>query len=181
MKRSLKSLALLSMFCIILLSCDSSENDEPKPVINFGSDVKFASSVMFWHQPIIYNDERSKDVVRTELSTTGISQTKNLYNFELKMSHLAFKTEFGKSVKIDDGIFELYNEGGNKIYGVYEGYGSLSEVPKNVELLLKILGGTGHFAGAKGFLSGTSYQNGTYPGMRKLELEGTIIGIDEKI
>ena len=181
MKLSIKILVLLAILIPLFLGCDSSDTDTPKPAINFESQIKFSSAVIFWHQPIVYNDEQSKDMLRTELSATGISQTKYLYNFELNMSHLALKTAFGKSVKIDDGIFELYNESGNKIYGVYEGYGSLSEVPQNMELLLKIMGGTGQFDGVRGFLSGTSYLNGTYPGMRKMVLEGTIIGIGEKI
>lgn len=175
MKLSIKILVLLAILTPLFLSCDSSDTDAPKPAINFESEIKFSSAVIFWHQPMVYNDEQANDMFRTELSAIGNSETKYLYNFELKMSHLALKTEFGKSVKIDDGIFELCNESGNKIYGVYEGYGSISEGPKNMELLLQIMGGTGQFYGIRGFLSGTSYQDCTYTGMRKMELNGTIV------
>ena len=130
---------------------------------------------------MVYNDELSKDVIRTELITSGISITKNLYKFQLNMSHITYTTEFGKSVNIEDGKIEIIGEGNDQIFGTYTGFGSLTDDEKSIDYLIKIEGGSGHFKNAEGYLRGISILHETNQDVRKLELEGTIVRNDNVI
>lgn len=68
------------------------------------------------------------------------------------MSHIAIETEFGKSMRVEDGAFELLGEDGHAVFGIYEGYGYFSQKRISLDLLLKITGGTGYYSNAKGYL-----------------------------
>jgi len=178
MKQSAKMFVLLILLNMVMLSCDSPDTVQPSRVIDFDREVNFSSTVMFWSQPIVYNDEFSKDVIRTELITSGISITKNLYKFQLEMSHITYLTEFGNSVNIEDGKIEIIGDGNDQISGTYTGFGSLTDDKRSIDYLIKIDGGTGHFTNAEGYLHGTSILQETNQDVRKLELEGTIVRND---
>jgi len=174
MKTTKKIFALIIVFSFILLCCDPTDTDVlPKNVYNYQKE--FSSTVLFWHQLNYYNTSQNGDVRRSELKTSGFSQVKNLSSFDLEMSHIAFKSEFYDFVKINDGRFTITCGNGNQIFGIYEGYGYLSNDLKEMKLLFRIEGGSGDFTQAKGSLNGTFRPDEINPTVKIMDLEGRII------
>ena len=149
----MKSLLNISKFILLfsLFNCKS-DVEMPAPKIEFDKQIKFSTNVSIWNQPTILNDEYSNEKKRTYYASTGVSNSIKLLNYQLEMSHTAIEIEFGKSMHVEDGEFEILGEDGHTVFGIYEGYGDLTQESINLDLLLKITGGTGYYSNARGYL-----------------------------
>ena len=177
--KKMKNLAVvLVLFCFALFSCDAEEEVSPQPTFSFENRVPFSTTVSMWKQDHQYNDEQSNDLQLTEFSFYGVSKTKNLYNFQMKMNHVANKIEFGNSVKISDGNFEISGENGDMIFGTFEGYGSIAKANQETKYLFIIKGGQGDFYNATGNMSATSQRQN--PAVLEFDFKGTIIRSKEE-
>lgn len=149
----MKSLFNIAKFILLfsLFNCNP-DAELPSPKIEFDKQIKFSTNVSIWNQPTILNHEFSNEKNKTYYSSAGVSTSKKLLNYQLEMSHIAIATEFGQSMRVVDGEFEILGEDGNAVYGIYEGYGDLSQNRVSLDLLLKITRGTGYYSNAKGYL-----------------------------
>lgn len=162
------------IFGIITLACDSDAED-PIPMIQFDKQIKFSSTLSIWNQPTVLNNEYAKDVKQTEYVTEGVSITKYLTRYHLEMSHVAYETEFGKSMRIEKGHFEIAGMDGNSIYGTYEGYGNLASGPVEMSLIFIVTGGTGYYESAGGNFNATTVVYEPNSAALVLEIKGYIL------
>jgi hypothetical protein len=172
MKKSVNLLKTILLFT--LFNCNP-DTEIPAPNIEFEKQIKFFATVSLWNQPTILNPEYSKEKAKTHYETQGRSDSKNLYNYQLNMSHFAMLIEFGKSIHVQDGKFEMLGNDGHSIFGTYEGYGDLSHESIGLDLLLTVKGGTGFYSNAKGFLEMKTQVYEPHSSALFFEVEGYII------
>jgi hypothetical protein len=147
----------------------------PSPKIEFEKQIKFSTNVSIWNQPTKLNHEFSNEKNKTYYSSAGVSSSKKLLNYQLEMSHVAIQIEFGKSVRVEDGEFEIMGKDGDTVFGIYSGYGDLSQKSINLDLILKITGGTGYYSDAQGYLKMKSKIYEPHSSALFFKLDGYII------
>lgn len=174
MKQRTIFLAIAVVISCILFSGFSLDSDAIQSKIKFDYEVSFNCTLNFKKQFTNHNSDQSNDVSRTEFSPSSVCTSKNFDKFDLMMSHTAYKSEFGKSARIEEGTFEMTGNNGHQVFGTYEGYADLTRNPKDLILFFSIKGGTGYFHGAKGYLSARCRADAANPKLRKLKLKGTI-------
>jgi hypothetical protein len=107
--------------------------------------------------------------------TEGVSNTKYLTRYRLEMTHVAYETEFGKSMRIEQGHFKITGMDGHSIFGTYEGYGDLASEQPNMNLLFVVVVGTEYYEDAGGSFSATIVIYEPHSPTLSLELQGYIL------
>lgn len=168
------SISIASIILLAALFSCNSNTENPTPKIEFEKKIKFSSTISLWNQPTAVNQINSKDKKRTYYSSPGVSNSNKLVNFQLEMSHIAIQSS-DKSLRIEDGTFEILGKDGHSIYGTYKGYGEHSQSTPNLDLLVKVTGGTGYYTNAGGYLEIKTKEYPSQPSAFELDLAGFII------
>ena len=156
---------------LVLVSCEPEQIKSNK----LGDGVEFNSAVSIWHQPMHINSSKASYLITSELTAQGESKSPYLDGFKLVLLHDAVRNEFSNEVKFKNGILKITGVDGHQVFGEYAGYGDYTKELKEIVLRISVKGGTGYYKNASGFLNGVSYQDGTNPRLRILELNGKII------
>lgn len=165
---------VITFSLLMTFGCNSDKFEFIDTKIQFDSKIIFKSELSFITQHTYLIPPDSKEILRTTQKIRGTSLAKHLNKFELRLSHIAYEIELGKSMHVSDGQFEITSDNGDQIFGSYEGFGSLKDNRKELNLVFQILDGNGFYEGATGHLESQSHQASGHPNARSMNIKGVI-------
>ncbi len=151
-----------------------------KENIRFDYDLKFTCNSSLWNQFAGNKSWLPDQQNKHELKTSLICTSNTFGTYDLVMSHISFKSDFGETIRMGEGIFSLSGDNGQMIYGTYEGYVDHHKNRKDVMLFLSIKGGTGDYTGARGSLSAICVSDRKNSELKHLTLKGSVRRVHKK-